>query len=120
MPNPTIIHTESSKIRHYLAIADFYIQIGCPEIYEVEPQIAEDYVPDAYTRIDGTPILVEIQRSYISNRKMQNKIDSWVRTYREGKHDARTLWVVSDLPFKVQVPNGFVLEFKELAKGQVG
>lgn len=118
MPNPALIHTESAKIRHFLAIANFYIDIGCPEIYEVEPQIDPEYIPDAYTRVGGTPILVEIQRSYISHKKMQQKIDSWIRTYREGKHDARTLWLVCDLQFRVSVPEGFTLELKKLGEAK--
>lgn len=110
MPNPVLIHTESTKIRHYLAIAQFYIDIGKPEIYEIEPNFDRDYVPDVYTRIAGTPILIEIQRSHSSNRKMQAKVDGFVRTYREGKHDAKTLWIVSDEQYRLTVPSGFTVQ----------
>ena len=109
MQNPTIIHTESSKIRHYLAIADLYIRLGKPPIYEIEPQVDPEYVPDVYTRLHE-PIIVEIQRSYISHKKMQSKVDGFVRTFKLGKHDARTLWIVTDLDFKVSVPEGFKVE----------
>lgn len=106
MPNPAMIHTESSKIRHYLAIADVYIRRGKPNVFEVEPYFDDKYRPDAYMR-NPSPVLVEVQRSYISHKKMQDKVDGFVRTYREGKHDAKTLWIVSDDEFKVRWPEGF-------------
>lgn len=114
MPNPVIVHTESAKIKHYLAIADFYVTIGQPAIYEVEPQIDKEYIPDAYTRLGELPVVVEVQRSYISNKKMQNKIDGFVKTYLAGKHDARTLWIVSDQRWQIEVPEGFTVEQKQL------
>ena len=110
MPNPTIIHPESAKIRHYLAIAQFFIDIGQPEIYEIEPQFDREYVPDVYTRIDGVPIMVEIQRSHCSHRKMQGKVNGFVRTYLEGKHDAKTLWIVSNERYRLTVPEGFTVK----------
>lgn len=104
MPNPALIHTESSKIRHYLAIADVYIQLGKPQIYAIEPQINEQYTPDVYTRINDVPIIIEVQRSYISNKKMQQKINQFVESYRKGEHDATILWVFGNYPWKVDLP----------------
>jgi hypothetical protein len=112
MPNPVLIHTESAKIRHFLAIADFYIRLGCPEIYEVEPQFDAEYIPDAYTRLgpNGEAILIEVQRSHISHKQMQKKIDGFVKTYKLGKHDARTMYLVTDENFRFAVPEGFRVE----------
>lgn len=113
MPNPTLIHTESTKLRHFLAIADFYIRLGKPEVYQVEPDIDPSYRPDAYTRLPD-PVVVEVQRSYISNRKMQEKIDNFADTFVRGKHDAKTLWIVTDTKFTVKLPRGFNIEFLPL------
>lgn len=117
MPNPALIHTESSKIRHYLAIADVYIQLGKPRVYAIEPQINEHYTPDVYARINDVPIIIEVQRSYISNKKMQQKINQFVESYRKGEHDATILWVFGNYPWKVEIPSGFTVEFKELKEG---
>lgn len=106
MPNPTLIHPESSKIRHFLAIADFYIQAGKPEIYEVEPTIAEEYRPDAYMRL-GEPIIVEVQRTRISVKRMQDKVDWFAKTHKQGKHDAKSLWIVTDVPYPISIPIGY-------------
>jgi hypothetical protein len=110
MPNPAIIHTESSKIRHFLAIADTYIQIGQPDIFEVEPNIDPDYRPDVYTILQE-PIVIEVQRSYINNKRMQAKVNGFVDTYKRGKHDAHVLWIVSSLKFHVHCPSGFRIEY---------
>lgn len=117
MPNPTLIHPESSKTRHFLAIADFYIRIGQPEKYEVEPYFDDEYRPDAYTVLAGEPILVEIQRSHISHKTMQGKVDGFVRTFQEGKHAARKLWIVSDETFRVTSPDDFTVEQIRLRAG---
>jgi len=118
MPNPVLIHTESSKVRHFLAIADFYIQIGQPDIYEVEPYITDEYRPDVYARI-SEPVIIEIQRSHVSHKRMQEKVDQFVETYRAGKHDAKTLWIVSDEQYRVKCPDGFKVETHQLKEGVI-
>lgn len=112
-----MIHTESTKIRHFLAIADFYIRLGQPQIYEVEPYVDENYRPDAYTLVTGEPIIVEIQRSHISYKRMQEKIDNFADTFRRGKHNARMLWIVSDEEYRVRIPAGFQVEQISLTEG---
>lgn len=107
MPNPVLIHTESTKLRHYLGLVDLYIRLGKPDIYEVEPKFDEEYQPDAYTRIEGEPIIVEFQRTHTSNKRMQEKVDGFVRTFKEKKHDATVLLLVSDERYKVDAPLGF-------------
>jgi hypothetical protein len=107
MPNPSVIHPQSPKIQHYLGIADLYIQIGQPKVYEVEPKVNDEYSPDAYTRLDGEAILIELQRTVISQKRMQQKVDAFAESFIRKQHDAKTLWIVSDYEYKIKPPTGF-------------
>jgi len=118
MPNPSVIHPQSPKIPHHLALADLYIQIGQPKIYEIEPKINDDYVPDVYTRLD-TPIIVELQRTVISQKKMQAKVEAFVDSFYRKQHDARTLWIVSDYVYNVKVPEGFNIVQKPILEAVI-
>ena len=48
---------------------------------------------------------------------MQNKIDNWVETY--SQHQSRKMWIVTDTLYKVEVPEGFDVQFHKwtLEKG---
>lgn len=107
MPNPAMINMQSPKLKHFLGLVDVYIALGQPEIYEVEPQITDEYRPDAYTRINDAPTLIELQRSTISRKKFQLKVDLFVQSFKMKKHDAKRLLVYTDSPYKLTVPAGF-------------
>lgn len=109
MPNPAKMHTESSKRQHALAVVDTYIKLGKPQHFDVEPNFDTKYRPDAYTTIRGKKAVIEVQRSHISNRKMQDKVDGFVRTHREGKHEACIMYVVTDENFSISAPSGYKL-----------
>jgi hypothetical protein len=106
MPNPPIINKRSSRIDHFLAIADLYLTLGCPDHYDVEPPFANGngYRPDVYATIDGERVCIEIQRSHKSNRHIQAKVNGFIRTFYRGDHKARTLWIVSDRRYNVKIP----------------
>lgn len=107
MPNPTLIHPRTVKIDHYLKIVDFYISMNMPENFLPEPTLGE-YKPDVYF-IDGNGnhVVVEIQLTPISTKKMQKKIDQWVSTYKK-KHNAKIVLLVSDKEYtNLTVPSGF-------------
>lgn len=110
MPNPTIIHPNSTRTKHFLAIADFYIRIGRPSYYEVEPDF-DEYRPDVYMMRDRKMISVEVQLTHISTNKMQNKVDNWANTYIKGLHQSKKLWIVTDVLYNLEVPEGFEVEF---------
>jgi len=50
---------------------------------------------------------------------MQEKVDQFVETYRAGKHDAKTLWIVSDEQYRVKCPDGFKVETHQLKEGVI-
>lgn len=115
MPNPSIIHPRSSKTHHFLGIADIYIRLNQPKIYTVEPQINDEYIPDFYTRLPDACI-GEFQRSTISSKKLQEKVDQFCDAFKRKEHDAKTLLIVTDLRYSLKVPNGFNVIVKSLGE----
>jgi competence CoiA-like predicted nuclease len=108
-----MIHTQSSKINHYLGLADIYIRIGCPEFYHIEHHIENGaYIPDAVTKIGEHTVVIELQRSVISESKMQDKVDNFVKYY--SCHGSRHLWIFTDKEYKLRVPPGFHIEQKKM------
>lgn len=116
MPNPSIIPKQSSRTQHFLEIADLYLALNQPKIFEVEPDVSEYYRPDVYLRVDSdVPVCVEVQRSVISNAKMQEKVDGFVQAFKQKKHDAKTLWIVANKTYDVSIPSGFRIVQKQMA-----
>jgi hypothetical protein len=106
MPNPATLHTRSIKIDHALKIVDFYIHIGMPKIFHVEPQWKK-YKPDVYMKDKaGNAICVEIQLTPISTKKMQTKVDEFVSSFGK-EHDSRVMLLVSNKEYVVKHPNSF-------------
>jgi competence CoiA-like predicted nuclease len=99
-----------------MAIADFYDRIGKPEKYIVEPDLNYEYRPDVYMEYKGEQIVVEIQLTQISTKKMQQKVDMWISGY-EKHHFAKKMWIVSDHLYKLEVPVGFDIQFHRWTKG---
>jgi hypothetical protein len=114
MPNPAMMSEQSPKILHFLGLVEIYLALGKPEIYTVEPKITDEYIPDAYTRLEQGPAMVELQRSTISSKKMKHKVNLFVESYRRGKHDARTLLVYTERPYNLDTPHGFEIVQRKL------
>lgn len=115
MPNPTLIHPQSNKINHFLGLVDLYIQMKQPAVFEIEPIINEDYRPDVYTRKE-VPVLIELQLTPISLKRMQEKVDLFVKAHIKKQHDATTLWIVADTQYQVKIPAGYsVMQMKQEA-----
>jgi hypothetical protein len=107
MPNPTIIHPRSRRIEHFLKIVDLYIETCLPDHFDVEPTFSNEYRPDVYATINGERMVIEVQRTRISNRKMQEKVDAFMRSYYMKEHDARTMWICASMRYDVSVESGF-------------
>jgi hypothetical protein len=110
MPNPAILHTRSIKIEHHLKIVDFYIKAGCPATFIPEPNW-KTYKPDVYMKDQkGNAICVEIQLTLISSKKMQTKVDEFVKAHGKKEHDAKIMLLVSNHEYpKVKMPAPFKL-----------
>ena len=114
MPNPARMHHQSSKLEHFLGIADLFIRMGQPQVFDVEPHITDNYRPDVYMVKDDRHAIVEYQRTIISHKKMQNKVDAFVAAYNSGRHNCRTLLIVTDYRYNVTAPSSF--KIVQLAK----
>lgn len=112
MPNPTRIHPHSAKTNHFLGIADVYLRYGQPKHFLVEPELkGHPYQPDAYMIYNNKEIVVELQLSHTSEKKIQEKVDNFVDSGDKGYHSANTLWIISDLKWKAKIKNGYSLEY---------
>lgn len=107
--NPSPIHHKSNKIDHYLKIVDFYIAVGCPENYLIEPLFG-NYEPDLFFKDNsGKNICVEVQLTPISHKKMQEKINKFIKEFNQN-HDSNILVLCSNYDYKnVEIPKGFRL-----------
>ncbi len=112
--NPSPINHKSNKIEHTLKIVDFYIAIGMPKQFAIEPTLGT-YEPDImYNKSEN--ICVEIQITPISRNKMQQKINQFVFEYNK-EHNSKLLIICSDYQYnKLSVPNGFKMIQKFLPK----
>jgi hypothetical protein len=80
---------------------------GCPEKFIVEPVLGA-YIPDVMFKDKaGKSICVEVQLTPISLKKMQRKVDQFVKEYGRN-HDAKILVIASERPYKgLSIPSGF-------------
>ena len=106
--NPSPIHHKSNKINHYLKIVDYFISESCPEYFAVEPLLGS-YEPDVlYKDHFNRSVCVEIQLTKISNKRMQDKIDRFVKECGIT-HDSKLLVLVSDFNYKLTIDPRFKL-----------
>ncbi|WP_047155089.1 replication-relaxation family protein [Aneurinibacillus tyrosinisolvens] len=84
--SPPLIRKNSQKISHYLAIADFYIEVikyQKPGMFIVEPRYGPNVMqPDIFMVWYGVPFFVEIQNSIYSSRMMHEKLNRYLNYYR--------------------------------------
>lgn len=81
---------DSAKIGHFLAIADFYVElrkIQQPKQFIVEHKNGSKGNPesDAFMIWRGMPWFIEVQRSYYTHKTMNEKMNRYEKFYIEGK-----------------------------------
>lgn len=118
-PSPTTVRKDSAKIPHYLAIADFYLEISRiapPVLFEVEPKIGEKGFPepDVFMIWQGRPMYVEIQLSHIPEKAMTDKMKRYERlfhseiwkkfSWQPPKPYFPYLWILSDTRYSTIAP----------------
>lgn len=83
--SPSPIKKDSTKIPHFLKIAEFYkslIKYEPPKSFIVEPKYGKGYMePDAFMRWKKGPFFVEIQRSVYSDKVMKEKVSRYEAYY---------------------------------------
>jgi hypothetical protein len=79
--SPSPIKKDSTKIPHFLKIAEFYKSLMTyerPESFIVEPKYGKGYMePDAFMLWKRGPFFVEIQRSVYSDKVMKEKVSRY-------------------------------------------
>ncbi|WHY77305.1 replication-relaxation family protein [Neobacillus sp. WH10] len=92
--SPSPIKKDSTKIPHFLKIAEFYkslIKYESPKYFIVEPKYGKGYMePDAFMLWKRGPFFVEIQRSIYSDKVMEEKVKRYEDYYlsNEWKQEA--------------------------------
>lgn len=88
----------NQKVDHQLKIVDTFIDIGCPKECLIEPMLGS-YEPDLFYKDHfNRSVCVEVQLSRISHKRMQEKINKFIKESGVN-HDARLLYIVSDIQF---------------------
>jgi hypothetical protein len=128
-PNPSPIKMGSQKIRHYLAIADFYIdlcQYETPRMFVVEPRYGAEFMqPDIFMIWKNEPFFVEIQQSVYSSNVMMKKIDRYQHYYKSGewqkqawqKSDSTcfpSIWIVAKNTYSIPFHNITIIQTKNV------
>lgn len=117
-PNPSI-KKDSAKINHFLAIVDFYKELGRverPKVFEVEPKYGKGQPePDVFMIWQRAPFYVEIQRSVYSEKVMKEKIQRYEQYYYSDQWKLEAwqpeerkvfprLWILSETGYNIIAP----------------
>ncbi|MGD7007641.1 replication-relaxation family protein [Metabacillus sp. 84] len=105
-PSPSSIKKNSTKIPHFKAIADFYIEL-CqtirPKKFEVEYRtgLKGSIEPDVYMIWNNNPFFVEIQRNIYTKKVMNSKIERYAAYYSDGDWKAKMkhfpyIWIITE------------------------
>lgn len=99
-PQPSIIKKNSQKIKHYLAIVDFYIDV-CKHEY-----------PTIFMVWQGRIFFVEIQLSRYSSELMKEKLNRYVNYFKSelwyrkkiefNLNNLPFVWIISKNPYVIK------------------
>ncbi|WP_042375280.1 replication-relaxation family protein [Neobacillus jeddahensis] len=116
---PSPIKKDSTKIPHFLKIAEFYrslIKYEEPKSFIVEPKFGKGYMePDAFMLWKRGPFFVEIQRSIYSDKVMKEKVGRYDQYYLsnewqqepwqpENKKVFPTVLMLTDTRYSIESP----------------
>ena len=84
-PADNTIKKDSTKIPHFLAICNFYVElckIEKPKIFNVEPKFSKGFPePDAFFIWRGAPFYLELQRTKYSTKQFLEKVQRYDHYY---------------------------------------
>jgi hypothetical protein len=120
----TKMKPNSSKVPHFLAIADTYIEMKSwvqPNIFEVEPKVGVKGTVEAdiLAQWNGSLVFVEIQRSRYTQKVMQEKINRY-ETYYASKEWKKKfthfplIIILTENPYKVTTVNVKLFQAKSI------
>lgn len=128
-PKPCRIKKDGQKVNHFVAIADFYLQLkragGELKFFHVEPGYTNYVRPDICVSWKDAVFFVEIQCSHYTQEMMDDKMkryreyfksDEWkdLRFQRENSAFPN-IWIVADHTYKIEKKQGMrVLQTKDV------
>ncbi|KHE73136.1 replication-relaxation family protein [Halobacillus sp. BBL2006] len=109
-PQTSNIRPNSTKVPHFLAIADFYLDL-CkytkPSTFEVEWKTGEkgSIEPDVFMIWNGAPFLVEIQRNHYTKKVMAGKEQRYLKyfysnSWKDHSEFFPFIWILSETKYK--------------------
>lgn len=121
LTNPPAIKKDSSKLQHYLAMCDFFLECrkhDVPKRFTIEPKVGDKGTiePDMFMIWQQAPFFVELQRSHYSDKVMAAKMaryeeyfhsDEWHKLdwQPQGRPPIfPRVWIVSDHQYNVTAP----------------
>jgi Replication-relaxation len=109
-PCESTIKRESTKVPHFRAIVDFYIELcklGKPTVFEVEYKVGDkgSIEPDIYMVWNRASFFVEIQRDHYTKKRMDAKFMRYMEyyrgdTWRESMKQFPIIWIVSETKYR--------------------
>jgi hypothetical protein len=130
-PAQSKLKKNGQKVDHFLAIADFYLDLLRNDWkirqFDIEPRYeGADVRPDIFTIANGSPFFVEIQNSVYSTRVMAKKIKLYERFYDSGywrsfdwqpadRSIFPFVWIVGENTYKVSSNRFRIVQSKDVA-----
>lgn len=123
LPKQSSIKRNSNKIDHFLAIADVYLDLEMPRVFDVEPRYKTNVRPDIFTFFKGAFFFIEVQNSHYTQKAMQKKIDLYEEFYLSNEWK-RFKWqpkdkkifpqilLFSDASYNIETQNVKVFQYK--------
>lgn len=111
-PSPRTIKKDSTKIPHFKAITNFYIDIckySIPTTFEVEYKVGDkgSIEPDIFMVWRGTPFFVEIQREQYPVNRMEAKFKRYKDYYnchlwKEEMKYFPFIWMITQRAYRIK------------------
>ena len=109
---PRRIQKRTNTLNHHMAIVDFWIWLlegsrayNCPDpvVVSYEHNFGRGKAkPDIILEWEGKTWFVEVQRSVISQKKMDKKMKMYEEVYVDGAYEKEfTVWVVTNKPYQL-------------------
>lgn len=123
-PKPSTVKKDSQKVKHYLAIGDFYIElckIQKPTIFQVEQRYGSNFMqPDIFMEWNNNKFFVEIQRSRYTSEIMEQKLQryinyfkfkGWYSEFHEiNNSNLPSIWIISKSPYRLNNNNLHIIQ----------
>ncbi|KXZ22288.1 replication-relaxation family protein [Bacillus nakamurai] len=126
-PKPMRIKKDGQKVNHFLAIADFYIQLknaGGVKMFHVEPNYTEYVRPDACTIWRKTAWFIEVQCSHYTQKTMSEKMSRYQTYFNSGEWKSLQfqkenspfpfVWIIGEHQYKIKTDGIRVFQSKSV------